>query len=369
MYSIKQIFGVIQIRITAYSVIRAKLMPIIKNWSLKYHSCVVCGTNEEKHVALGLCVKCYRRFNEERQKSQETKKGSGKILTKKYLIDQYALKRKSLCDIAKDCHCTRQWVYKKMKQYDIALRSLNSARQIAMDQRKLSFKRVDDQGNEKRVYLRKTIVNDNFFSNWSNEMAYVLGFIYTDGTLSKSIPRVKIGQKEPEILYKIRTLMDCNAKIYFSSAKMYRTGIAGEIFSLCIYNERIYKDLCKYGLTPNKSLNIRFPDMPKEHIRHFIRGCWDGDGSVYIDKSETIRAKFISGSFDFIEGIVDALTEVGFEQRKIFTLKRKNPLYYFQILENECIKFFHYLYDNVTSEQYLERKHEVFRKAFGVLLK
>jgi len=29
---------------------------------------------------------------------------------------------------------------------------------------------------------------------------------------------------------------------------------------------------------------MAFPKIPDEYIRHFVRGCWDGDGTVYIEK-------------------------------------------------------------------------------------
>ena len=42
-----------------------------------------------------------------------------KKLTKEYLINEYVKNEKSLNDIAQDCACTRQYVYKKLKNYQI----------------------------------------------------------------------------------------------------------------------------------------------------------------------------------------------------------------------------------------------------------
>lgn len=36
--------------------------PKIQGWSSKFDQCQVCGTNERKHTALGLCRRCYRRL-------------------------------------------------------------------------------------------------------------------------------------------------------------------------------------------------------------------------------------------------------------------------------------------------------------------
>jgi len=44
--------------------------------------------------------------------------------------------------------------------------------------------------------------------------------------------------------------------------------------------------------------------------------------------------------------------------------RRKNPSYYFRYSGSECKKLYHYLYDNVPPEQYLERKYVVFNNYF-----
>ena len=78
--------------------------------------------------------------------------------------------------------------------------------------------------------------------------------------------------------------MDCEAKLYFSKERVYGKIKAGALYQFNISNEKIYDDVVSLGLTPNKSLTMQFPNMPNEFIRHFIRGCWDGDGSVFVDK-------------------------------------------------------------------------------------
>src|SRR5699024_11991008 len=38
-------------------------------------------------------------------------------------------------------------------------------------------------------------VNEDFFKTWRNEMAYVLGFVITDGTISNSTPTVSPNER------------------------------------------------------------------------------------------------------------------------------------------------------------------------------
>jgi uncharacterized protein YdbL (DUF1318 family)/DNA-binding XRE family transcriptional regulator len=105
-------------------------------WSRFFSECKTCGTNQIKHKARGLCSICYDRENEEKHKNNIplfNKRGAvGNKLSKEYLIKEYIENEKSLIDIAKECNCTRQNVYKKILKYQIPTRSLSSARKKAL---------------------------------------------------------------------------------------------------------------------------------------------------------------------------------------------------------------------------------------------
>ena len=285
----------------------------ISRWSIKYSECLNCGTTEVRHVARGLCANCYNVATENRHKIKNRELNiAGKILTDNYLYNEYVINKKSLSDIAKECSCSRQYVYKKMKQLKIDTRTKEDARELALDKNKLSFKRIDENGNEHEFFQKKTQYKKDFFKSWSSEMAYVLGVIYTDGSLFPSSKlssarknttntcRLSISQKEPELLNKVLDLMESNAKLMHFKERVYGDIKAGAIYRFDINCDDIYYDLIKLGLTPNKSLTLKFPDIPIAHVRHFIRGCWDGDGSFYKEKrNNKLRASLVSGSFDF----------------------------------------------------------------------
>ena len=57
---------------------------------------------------------------------------------------------------------------------------------------------------------------------------------------------------------------------------------------MSIRNDRLYEDLRKFGLKRRKSLTLKFSTHIKDqHLSHFIRGYFDGDGCIsrYIDKT------------------------------------------------------------------------------------
>lgn len=67
------------------------------------------------------------------------------------------------------------------------------------------------------------------------------------------------------------------------------------------------------GCGSRKSLTLKFPQIPKQYLADFIRGCWDGDGSLSFTKSANkgknyqCQANLTSGSLSFCKTLVKKL--------------------------------------------------------------
>src|SRR5690625_7370121 len=72
-------------------------------------------------------------------------------------------------------------------------------------------------------------VNEDFFKTWSNEMAYALGFVITDGNISSSA--LAISQNERYILEAIRIAMESEYEI-----KRRKHGV-NDIYVLSLYRK------------------------------------------------------------------------------------------------------------------------------------
>lgn len=343
-------------------------------WANNFAKCIVCGKNDFPHKAQGLCSKCYEKYQYRKYNPHMylPSKHKNINLTKNYLIQEYITNKKSLADIAREYGCTRQFIFKKLKEIGISARKKKDARFLALENNKIHCTHIDRDGNVKQITHQKSEIDEYFFSYWSEPMAWVLGFIYADGYLYPGTgfegryitkqfqePRLTISQKEPEVLVKIKVLMKSNQKLSFSKRRELNNTVAGECYHLNIRSKQIFSDLSKIGLTPNKSLTMTFPDVPHEYIWHFIRGLWDGDGCLSNEKATgKINAGYVSGSKDFIEKFVQILKrELSLEKISIF---HRGNSYEFKLHTNKCLKLCHHFYDGVSPDLYLSRKYNVY---------
>ncbi len=205
-------------------------------------------------------------------------------------------------------------------------------------------------------------------------MAYVLGLLATDGTIhltparganakDKMLKSITFVQKERELLEKMLHLMDSNAKIIFREEKQYGSITSGAVYYFTLNNTKLFDRLVELGISERKSLTIKFPDIPEPNVRHFIRGCWDGDGSIGKHSENSYHARFFSGSKIFIEGMLAELEKSEFPPRRIYS--RNDERYFWVSYVGKIVgKLYVYLYEDVPSSMRYERKYLIFRKAF-----
>lgn len=266
-------------------------------------------------------------------------------LTREKLITLYRKEKRSLEDLGKIYGVSRVAVYKKLKKFNIRQRSKSQARLEAQKQGKLP-----------QQYFK---INVNFFRKWSPEMAYVLGLIITDGCVSKG--SVSLCLNDRELLEKVRQVMSSGHKI---TPSKHQKGLY--IFRFA--REKLIKDLDRLNVVPQKSLKVKFPQIPQDYLPSFIRGVFDGDGSVYFDmrsKNCLVRSKFCSGSKDFIVRLENGLQSLGLPRRNIYEQKTKNGVYYmFRYGHNDSKNLFDILYKNAQNGLFLERKYKKFLEGF-----
>lgn len=239
----------------------------------------------------------------------------------------------------------------------------------------------------KRIYN----VNDCFFNEINTEeKAYILGLIYSDGNITSSKQynsyTLNFGQieRDIDIVYKVKKAIGADNPLL-----EYKNTFNDSIFyNLSIHSEQIYNDLVKYGVTENKSLTLIFNEkiVPENLLHHFIRGLFDGDGCIWNGKRKKMVVKDAStesgyrerivhnvkftytGNSQFVDSLQNSLCEkLGLKKTKLnyaITSKKRRELKRICTMEycgrKNIKRFYDYIYRDATI--YGERKKKKFEE-------
>lgn len=157
------------------------------------------------------------------------------------------------------------------------------------------------------------LIREDFFKTWSKDMAYILGFAFADGSVGKYNNRQKlvfqINPKDMCILEFMRDLIQPTRSIYRYDRIQTQTKRPFEIAMIDFSSKTIVEDLISLGCVEDKThKEIKIPEMPEEFERHFIRGLFDGDGSIWVTQNgESAEVKYGANicctSISMLEGI------------------------------------------------------------------
>ena len=213
-------------------------------------------------------------------------------------------------------------------------------------------------------------LDEYFFENINNEKtAYFLGLMYSDGNVLKnkiwnsSLISLTQNVKNKELVYEFQKALKTNRKITFN--KKYNA------YTLSVNSNILFEDLEKWGVVPNKSLTLKFPTFISDDLMpHFIRGYFDGDGSIWDGKRKkmlvknekkpgTMRERIVhnvkfnfTGSETFIPDLQNYLIEhCGFTKTKLNYSKSKTEHKHCMLEysgRKNVYKLYEYMYSNAT---------------------
>ena len=181
-------------------------------------------------------------------------------------------------------------------------------------------------------------------------MAYVLGMFFSDGTVSsdKKYIRIHLQKKDQYILEKINKTMRSNRPLQtYENSSLFR-----------LDSKILAKDLINLGCIPRKTYSLDFPNINNKFLSHFVRGYFDGDGSIYFNKPNTIRISFV-GTKNFIEGLQKSLNKsIGLRKHP---LRKQGVIWICNYYSDDARKLCSWMYNN-TKDLYLRRKKERYDK-------
>lgn len=257
-----------------------------------------------------------------------------KLLNK--IVDDYVNNKIGIFSLARKYHLSEDVLKRNLKNSGIKLRNYTEAKQEG----------------------RKYIINDDYFKIQSPNMAYILGLLAADGNILNKENRIQIAlsSKDGEILEKINKELQNTRPI-----KYYTTSKNTEYAKLETYSKEIKQDLKIYNIIPQKTFNLKPPlFLNKEYWIDYIRGYFDGDGSVY-KSNRTVCWNICGASKNMIEWIRDVLAnKYGIINNKIYTETLSNgTIIYKTVYYGENVKkIFDILY--TPNSLYMKRKKDKF---------
>lgn len=124
-------------------------------------------------------------------------------------------------------------------------------------------------------------VDDSFFSLIdSEEKSYLLGLIASDGSLAPTgVITITLAEDSLPLLVKVSKLLNTGTP----QLRKKSTRRSQAMYEIRVCSTQMVEDVCKLlSIQPGKKdKDVGFPmSIPQELYRHFIRGYFDGDGSV-----------------------------------------------------------------------------------------
>lgn len=181
---------------------------------------------------------------------------------------------------------------------------------------------------------------------------------------------MQITSKNKKYLSLVKKTLKSNHAIY--TRKPHRSFIQGKLveggkhYYLRIGNRVLYSDLVKIGLTPKKSLTMKLPRIPNKYLNFFLRGYFDGDGSICVYKPKGRQAVqlslvFTGGSMVFLTQLAETIKRK-FKYNNQKRIYRNSGAYTLKYSKKQSLKLLSFMYEGLNSAPFLEKKYQIFQK-------
>lgn len=208
------------------------------------------------------------------------------------------------------------------------------------------------------ILKRKYFVKDDYFSTQNNRMAYILGFLMADGNVSSTDNRIQISLSEQDADY-LQIFYNEIGGSPITHRVMNKT--QQKICHWQCLSHKIKHDLALYNVIPRKTGYATIPSkLNKEFYPDFIRGYFDGDGSIWIERNGAVGFGITSHNIEILEQIIQFFAEQGVPKVKIKTDYRSNINYSFKYRKRATLQIYKILYYN-SDCLYMQRKFDKFQ--------
>lgn len=184
--------------------------------------------------------------------------------------------------------------------------SFDKVRSILKDNN-IKIRNVQESAQVKEFKdTRQYTVNDDY-DFISHNGAWLLGFIAADGYLptpknAKNRITISLAEKDEQILSMIAKEISYSGKLFHYESNGYPS------VSLSFCSKEMRKKIEEFGIGNNKTFQLKhLPKLPDEYMIDFIRGYFDGDGSLFEPVGKKINMSITSASKEFLKEINEYL--------------------------------------------------------------
>jgi len=168
---------------------------------------------------------------------------------------------------------------------------------------------------EKSSYRKYKLDQNAFKSLETQGQAYWLGFLYADGNVGSKENSITLSLTDRESVEDFKKFLKTDKPIYINRRSQGNPKWK-DIYTLTVHSEILKNDLIKLGCVPDKTYKVNLPNIDESLYRHFIRGVFDGDGSVW--KSSGKGHFSITNKLSFLTELQDVLIkELGLNKTKL----------------------------------------------------
>lgn len=211
--------------------------------------------------------------------------------------------------------------------------------------------------------------NQKFFDTWTEESAYLLGYLYADGSLENSPSirgkYVRVSSTDLDRINLFKELLRSDHTIVRQQFDDNRK----DKYYIRIGSTYLYNRLAELGLTPSKSLTMEWPLIPSEYLPSFTLGYFDGDGCAFIERDNKGRMRrlmaiFTSGSAQFLTKLHSELVErLGIKSAGLCPHGSTKGAYQLRYSTRDSFRVFLMLYANKRNRALaMGRKYDIFTK-------
>lgn len=205
------------------------------------------------------------------------------------------------------------------------------------------------------------VVNKTFFDNWSNDMAWILGWMVTDGHVvvredgkSSYIYGVGVEVGDKEVLYKIQKRLlisgDFIKEDKYGMARIYPS------------DKTVNYRLRNMGFVKDKTSEILIDYVPANFLSHYFRGLIEGDGSVsVITESNRLIVSFCGNyrTVQYFRGVITKLFGFPSDLQEKYGVSM--TLYSTHVVGINAKTLLDWVYKDTTEDNRLNRKYTIYK--------